>query len=183
MRAPARARASRQSRAPKQREVAVQPRAPKQREAAIQPAVQAKPAREPAREPEQASSTASPTHQRVRAPSSRQPESSHSQKAEEKQSELMDGSKVGPISKPLDDDDEDDELITVRAHNKKTGEVTIMRVPKGTPMREVMSRYAASKGVKAERLSWKRRSSPASPVHDKIFDDDDCVDCGCHSYI
>ena len=45
-------------------------------------------------------------------------------------------------------------MITVRAHNKKTGEITVMRVKRGTPMREVMASYASNKGVKAERLSW-----------------------------
>ena len=36
----------------------------------------------------------------------------------------------------------DDGMITVRAHNKKTGEITVMRVKRGTPMREVMASYA-----------------------------------------
>lgn len=70
-------------------------------------------------------------------------------------------------------------MITVRAHNKRTGEVTVMRVRKGTPMKEVMARYAESHGVRAERLSWKRRTrtavTPVSP-------DQDCVDCGCTGY-
>ena len=55
-------------------------------------------------------------------------------------------------------------MITVRAHNKKTGEITVMRVKRGTPMREVMASYASNKGVKAERLSWKRRSSEQPKV-------------------
>ena len=35
-------------------------------------------------------------------------------------------------------------MITVRAHNKKTGEITVMRVKRGTPMREVMASYASN---------------------------------------
>ena len=38
----------------------------------------------------------------------------------------------------------DDGMITVRAHNKKTGEITVMRVKRGTPMREVMASYASN---------------------------------------
>ncbi|KAJ1447895.1 hypothetical protein M885DRAFT_541143 [Pelagophyceae sp. CCMP2097] len=87
---------------------------------------------------------------------------------------------------------DDDGMITVRAHNKKTGEITVMRVRKGTPMKEVMSKYAQNKGVKAEKLSWKRRASvrdsvsvvgtipgPTSPD-----DGRDCgyTDCGCTGY-
>ena len=89
------------------------------------------------------------------------------------------------LSSPQSQGTEDDDgMITVRAHNKKargrppprapplpprarhaprpsaqTGEITVMRVRKGTPMKEVMSKYAQNKGVKADRLSWKRRAS------------------------
>ena len=80
-------------------------------------------------------------------------------------------------------------MITVRAHNKKTGEITVMRVKRGTPMREVMASYASNKGVKAERLSWKRRSSAASNssptsrdgsvvVGEKRLDEDGGDECG-----
>ena len=80
-------------------------------------------------------------------------------------------------------------MITVRAHNKKTGEITVMRVKRGTPMREVMASYARNKGVKAERLSWKRRSSVASNssptsrdgsvvVGEKRLDEDGGDECG-----
>lgn len=83
----------------------------------------------------------------------------------------------------------DDGMITVRAHNKKTGEITVMRVKRGTPMREVMASYASNKGVKAERLSWKRRSSAASTssptsrdgsvvVGEKRLDEDGGDECG-----
>ena len=83
----------------------------------------------------------------------------------------------------------DDGMITVRAHNKKTGEITVMRVKRGTPMREVMASYASNKGVKAERLSWKRRSSAASNssptsrdgsvvVGEKRLDEDGGDECG-----
>eukprot|EP00635_Sarcinochrysidales_sp_CCMP3193_P009026 CAMPEP_0118889116 /NCGR_PEP_ID=MMETSP1166-20130328/200_1 /TAXON_ID=1104430 /ORGANISM="Chrysoreinhardia sp, Strain CCMP3193" /LENGTH=61 /DNA_ID=CAMNT_0006827703 /DNA_START=121 /DNA_END=306 /DNA_ORIENTATION=+ len=61
-----------------------------------------------------------------------------------------------------------------------------MRVPKGTPMKEVMNKYAEAKGVRVERLSWKRRSSVVaavpSPSH-KVLVDDECVDCGCSVYM
>ena len=83
----------------------------------------------------------------------------------------------------------DDGMITVRAHNKKTGEITVMHVKRGTPMREVMASYASNKGVKAERLSWKRRSSAASTssptsrdgsvvVGEKRLDEDGGDECG-----
>ena len=73
--------------------------------------------------------------------------------------------------------------------NKKTGEITVMRVKRGTPMREVMASYASNKGVKAERLSWKRRSSAASNssptsrdgsvvVGEKRLDEDGGDECG-----
>ena len=64
-----------------------------------------------------------------------------------------------PSAKPPAAPAADDGMITVRAHYKKTGEITVMRVKRGTPMREVMASCASNKGVKAERLSWKRRSS------------------------
>ena len=64
-----------------------------------------------------------------------------------------------PSAKPPAAPAADDGMITVRAHNTKPGAITVMRVKRGTPMREVMASYASNKGVKAERLSWKRRSS------------------------
>ena len=90
---------------------------------------------------------------------------------------------------PVDLRTGDDGMITVRAHNKKTGEITVMRVKRGTPMREVMASYASNKGVKAERLSWKRRSSAASNssptsrdgsvvVGEKRLDEDGGDECG-----
>lgn len=103
------------------------------------------------------------------------------------------------------EDNSEDQLITVRAHNKKTGEITVMRVRKGTPMKEVMSKYAESKGVRADRLSWKRRStmrdsvivdgtisgshSPAGPKHHHHQQQQykepqaECADCGCTGYV
>lgn len=88
---------------------------------------------------------------------------------------------------------DDDEMITVRAHNKKTGEITVMRVRKGTPMKEVMSKYAQTRGVKADRLSWKRRSTMRDSVvvagtvpgpelaHKEA--NAECTDCGCAGYV
>lgn len=98
------------------------------------------------------------------------------------------------------EDNADEQLITVRAHNKKTGEITVMRVRKGTPMKEVMSKYAESKGVRADRLSWKRRStmrdsvivdgtisgahSPAGPKQQQYKEPQaECADCGCTGYV
>ena len=52
-------------------------------------------------------------------------------------------------------------MITVRAHNKKTGEITVMRVQRERRCARSWRRISSNKGVKAERLSWKRRSSAA----------------------
>ena len=45
-------------------------------------------------------------------------------------------------------------MVTIRAHHKKTGEVTIMRVKKGTPMGEVFKQYADKKGLQQKALSF-----------------------------
>ncbi|KAJ1460072.1 hypothetical protein M885DRAFT_509777 [Pelagophyceae sp. CCMP2097] len=47
-----------------------------------------------------------------------------------------------------------DEMVTIRARHKKTGEVTIMRVKKGTPMGEVFKQYAEKKGLEERSLSF-----------------------------
>ena len=52
--------------------------------------------------------------------------------------------------------DNDDDMVTIRAHHKKTGEVTIMRVKKGTPMGEVFKQYAEKKGLQEKSLSFAR---------------------------
>ena len=93
-----------------------------------------------------------------------------------------------PVHGKNEDVNKGDVMITVRAHNKKTGEVTVMRVKKGTPMKEVMTTYAQSKTLKAEKLSWKRRANVQPDYNNTTFeggldDSDDCVNCGCHSYL
>ena len=119
-----------------------------------------------------------------------------SESTDERQQELRDESSTNSVtstskrpSAAAPSSSGDDGMITVRAHNKKTGEITVMRVKRGTPMREVMASYASNKGVKAERLSWKRRSSAASNssptsrdgsvvVGEKRLDEDGGDECG-----
>ena len=92
-----------------------------------------------------------------------------------------------PEAPPTPAADEDDGRVNVRAYNKKvgcplppthterppgspppasppstsptaqTGEVTIMRVQKGTPMGEVFKHYAERKGVAENSLTFARR--------------------------
>mmetsp|Transcript_18778 Transcript_18778/g.24380 ORF Transcript_18778/g.24380 Transcript_18778/m.24380 type:complete len:125 (+) Transcript_18778:74-448(+) len=70
-------------------------------------------------------------------------------------------------SKP--DGEEHDEMVTIRAHHKKTGEVTIMRVKKGTPMGEVFKQYADKKGLTQKSLSFVA-DGKAIPDHAKPMD-------------
>lgn len=55
-------------------------------------------------------------------------------------------------------------MVTIRAHHKKTGEVTIMKVKKGTPMGEVCMKIVVAKICRGCRRSSsstrKRRDSP-----------------------
>ena len=87
---------------------------------------------------------------------------------------LRDVEKTDLSSPQSQNGDDDDGMITVRAHNKKvrppparpprartpaasqTGEITVMRVRKGTPMKEVMSKYAQNKGARRRRGTGRR---------------------------
>lgn len=81
-------------------------------------------------------------------------------------------------------------MISVRVHNKKKGDVTILRVKKGTSMKKVMRAYAESRGVSEDRLvGWKRRRRQELTASNG--DDDppllpkkheECTDCGCTGY-
>ncbi|KAH8044891.1 hypothetical protein JL720_16916 [Aureococcus anophagefferens] len=68
-----------------------------------------------------------------------------------------------PEAPPTPAADEDDGRVNVRAYNKKTGEVTIMRVQKGTPMGEVFKHYAERKGVAENSLTRATRGRRGAP--------------------
>ena len=59
---------------------------------------------------------------------------------------------------------QDDDMIEVKARCTKSGELTVLRVKKGTPMNEIFEAYARQKNHNPEKLVFKVSSVPRSPT-------------------